>query len=267
MARFKPATVEIRDFKAVGVAIKASVVSSEQYMSVIRKHAEKKRQELELEASSHFKATLLAIDDLLLEGHSGARAPVSKLQVDSPTGVDLTVPVKWGPLSKRWLQNKKFRSKPGYTPNPARRRGSTGFSKGRSFGANSFWLDERKLSHAFSRMIAGRGKADVTVTVSDKSRNKKIGGVELKFNVRLNKLPAAYLDRAIRRAMIQGAGELGDATGLGVHFLDSELTTSSNPTGLARGGWAEALRPTMAPISRRLGRAMKAQILRSLARS
>lgn len=263
MAKRGATIIGLQDFSTTANIIKAKVMASTQVMSALRKLAEKKRQAIELDATMHYQSAINAIDDILTDGHAGAAAPVSRIYADSPTGVSLPVAVKWNSLSSKWLKNKAFRSKPGYAPKRMRNGTRAERPRGRSFGAHAFWLDERKLSHAFKQQVVGRGKANATYRMKE----IKGGDFELVFDVRFDKLPARYLDRAIRRALIKGAGELGNASVLGSDFSTSDLTQTSHPRGLARGGWAEALRPTMAPISRRLGRAMKEQILRSIARS
>lgn len=253
-------TAKVTELKIDHQAILAKVTASGQYVSKIRAFAERRAGAMERVAEEHYQGAIKEIQDLLEDGISGAAAPMSRLFIETPANGRVAVGVNWAPLHPRWLSSKANRSRPGYTPT----RGSvrSKHPKGRSYGANSFWLDEKKFLSAYRSRVSGQG----TVSVDLRMREMKGGSFELRLELRLNKLPARYLDRAIRRSLIKGAGGTGSLGGL-IEIPRSELTSSTNSRGLARGGWPEQMRPLMRPIAQRLGRAMQKQILKTLNRS
>ncbi len=236
--------------------IRAKVTGSTVYVSKLRKLAEKKAKVMEEVIVRNYNLAISEIDEIVADGHTGGQSHISRLN----TSVG-TVPVSWKPLTHRWLLDKRLRSGTGkrkINRNRAAYGSGTTGRRGRSYGPDMFWLDQRKFSTAFKAYL---NKGDAKVEV--KLKELKDGTFEVKFNARLSKLPASYLDRAIRRSLMQGAEGAGSLGGL-LDFNASELVTASVPRGIARGMWPEAIRPTMRPIAQRIGRAMKEQIIRSL---
>lgn len=235
--------------------IRAKVTGSTVYVSKLRKLAEKKAKVMEEVIVRNYNLAIAEIDEVVADGHTGAQSHVSRLN----TSVG-SVPVNWQPLSHRWLLDKRLRSGKGkrtINRNRAAYGSGTTGRRGRSYGPDMFWLDQKKFSTAFKAYL-NKGDAQVEVRMKE----LKDGTFQVTFNARLSKLPARYLDRAIRRSLMQGAEGVGHH---GLRDFDaSELVTASVPRGIARGMWPEAIRPTMRPIAQRIGRAMKEQIIRSL---
>lgn len=261
MAR-KPAIVKIENLKGLKDEILAKVTASTQYVSELKPFLNDRMFDVEIVAEDHYNRTLEVIEDMLRDG--AGRGSVGHTALQTIEG-RVNIPRGWLPLSKSWLHDKKRRSKPGYTPNKNMRRGKAaagtpGRVRGRSYGADRFWLDEKKFYNAFKSSVLGRGKVDVEYTMKE----MRDGTYAVEYRLVLGNLPAGYLNQAIRRSLILGT--VGAGSGGMVDLPKSMLTKSRNPRGLARGGWPEYHQPLMRPIAQRLGRAMKQQILKSLAR-
>lgn len=257
----RPAIVKIENLKGLKDEILAKVTASSLYVKKLKPFLDDRMFDVEITAENHYNRTLEVIEDSLKDG--AARGSMGHSSIETIEG-RVTLKPGWRPLSKSWLKDKKRRSKPGYTPNKNMRRGkamgSPGRVRGRSFGADRHWLDEKKFYNAFKSSVLGRGKVDVEYTMKE----MRDGTYAVEYRLVLGNLPAGYLNQAIRRSLILGAEGAGSG-GL-VDLPKSMLTKSRNPRGLARGGWPEYHQPLMRPIAQRLGRAMKQQILKSLAR-
>lgn len=245
---------KVTEFKVDRNALLAKITRSTQYVSKLRQFAERRAAAMQATAEEHYQGAIAEIGELLEDGVGGAATPLSRLFVDSPANGRVAVAVQWSPLHSNWLKEKRNRS-------IATFRSKGRHPRGKSFGPNQFWLDERKFVSAYRNRILGKGAASVDLRM----REMRGGDFELRFELRLDKLPARYLDRAIRRSLMRGAGGSGRNFGL-IDIPESELTSASKPRGLARGGWPEQMRPLMRPIAQRLGRAMKQQILKTLNR-
>lgn len=261
MAR-KTAVAKITNLEQVKDRVLAKVTASTLYVRKLDEELHKRAELADAVAGEHYENVLRQIhDEVLLEGVSPATSGRTQLTVKSPEG-PAGVQLNWSPLSKRWLANKRYRAGAGYKFNPNRAtRGTIGAVRGRSYGPNAFWLDERKLARAFKSSVMGKGKARVYYTRTELTN----GDYAVEFVVTFNRLPARYLDVAIRRSLLRGATGMGSLGGL-VDLPISLLPTGDRARGIYRGGWPEYHRPMMRPIAQRLGRAMKVQILKSLNR-
>lgn len=251
------AEVEIQGMVEFRAALLAKVTKSTLYVSKLKQWADRKADKAAAVATLHYEGAIAEIGELLDDGVAGGAVARSSLNISTPSNGRVAVQVKWAALNAGWLAEKNSRSRGG--KGGRGKRGGKG--RGKSIGAGRFWLDEGKLSRAFRTGIRGKG----TVSVVPVLREKRGGDFEITFEFRFEKLPARYLDRAIRRSLLRGATGLGGGLGL-IDIPDSELTTAGKPRGLARGGWPEMMRPLMRPIAQRLGRAMQQQILKSLRR-
>ncbi len=200
------------------------------------------------EATRHYQHTVNTLGDILQTGVDGAEYPHSTIDVPTVAGGRETVAISWRPLSQSTLRRKDS----GY-----KKRG--GGKAKRSPGASKFWLDRGQLRGAYARLAASQ------VKVTAKLVRVRSDNGHFKFDValELSKLPRSiYLNDAIRRSLIEGF-EGVDSQGLS---LMAGAPKTSPVAGVLRGFWAEARRPLLRPVSRRLGRTMRTSVIKSFKR-
>lgn len=262
-AKVDPNSLRIAQSKIV-----LAVTFSKEYKAIVGEEADRIGRNLKEVAEDYYSTALNNIANVVDGGLRPATAPLGTRRFEAPgeKGTE-TVEVELGkygkprrgkmlgnePLSKSWLREKKLRSMGNWKPR-------FGSSRKKSVGPNDFWRDTRKLGAKFEP-YRDMGKAIVLSRIV----NRRGGISEITFRIALNKLPSRYLDLAIRRSLIQGAGGPDRATAI-LDFSASHAVTSSRPTGVRRGFWPEVWRPTMRPIAQRLGRALKKQLIKTINR-
>ncbi len=203
---------------------------------------------VEAEATRHYQNAVDQIGQILNDGIDGADSPRSSVTVARVTGGRERVAVGWRPLAPSTLLRKEGLA--------------FQYGKGkakRSPGAGKFWLDRGQLRGAYARLAAKQ------VTVVARLVRVRTDNGLIKFDValelsRLHRV--VYLNDAIRRSLIEGF-EGAESVGLS----DMGGAPGVSPVkGLLRGFWAEARRPLMRPVSRRLGKTMRNSVIKSFKR-
>lgn len=258
MAANTTATIDPVSLNKARTKILLAVTRSKEYADRIDAEAETISRALQNVTEAYYERTIDAIADMAEGGMSGATSPMGERSFETPEGKAVNVRFKGKPLSKSWLEEKTRRSSSTWQP----RKYADGrrSSRGRSFGPDSFWLDTRKLGNALGRY---RGKGGVTVT--SRITGGRRSDFKITFRIALKGLPSRYLDLAIRRSLIQGAGGPDRASAI-LEFPASYAMKTSRPQGVGRGYVPERRRPTMRPIAQRLGRALKKQLIKIINR-
>jgi hypothetical protein len=229
-----------------------AVTRTKEYADRIDDEAETISKALQNVTEAYYERAIDAIADMAEGGMSGASSPMGGRSFETPEGRSVNVQFKNDSLSSSWLEEKQHRASGDWKP----RKFKDGHrsSRGRSYGPDHFWLDTRKLGNALGR-YRGRGG----VTVKPRIQRRRGGIFEITFRIALKGLPSRYLDLAIRRSLIQGAGGPDRASAI-LELQASHAPQSNRPQGVGRGYWPEFHRPTMRPIAQRLGRALKTQL-------
>jgi len=197
---------------------------------------------VEEEATKHYRNVLSELDAIIQRGVPGAEHYLPNLQVSTPDGASVSALIAWKQLAPSTLARKE----------------GTGTAK-RSVGAGKFWLDRGQLRRAFRRI----GSAQVKVTARIVRVRGVAGGFAFDVALELSRLPRTFLNDAIRRALIEGLNGV-DSPNLSTM---AGVPEGAPPLrGLSRGFWAEARRPLMRPVSRRLGKAMRTSVIQSFKR-
>ena len=225
----------------------AMITGSPQYNEALLRDAAERNERMRQIAESYYQAALAETARLFVAGVPRGNQGRRQIKVRLPGGANAVVSVNWKPLTERWLKSKQRRSRQDYS------------GKHPSKGAGLFWLDEGKLSEAFSSWIVGRGQV-----TADKPRIRRLNAKEslVTLSLSFKKLPVGFLDEALRRALLQGTDGGGNVIG------QEGLTIPAANThrGVWRAAWPEYRRPTMRPLAARLGRSMQEQLLKSLKR-
>lgn len=249
------ATIDQNSLRLARSKIVLAVTRTREYADRIDAEAAEISGRLQNVTEAYYERAIDAIADIAEGGIFPAEAPMGTRPFETPEGKPVSVKFKGKPLSKDWLENKQSRV-------GQRRKFKDGRKpkRGKSYGPHSFWLDERKLGPAL-----GKNRGNGIVIVTSKITGGKRSDFKITFRIALKGLPSRYLDLAIRRSLVQGAGGPDRASAI-LEFSDSHATKSANPTGVGRGFWPEVLRPTMRPIAQRLGRALKKQLIKIINR-
>jgi hypothetical protein len=258
MAAKSSAKIDQNSLRLAKSKILLAVTRGREYADRIDQEAATISERLEQVTSAYYEKAIDAVADIAEAGMSGAETAMGTRAFETPEGAPVKVQFKGDALSQSWLEDKRGRAYGG----GKRRKFKDGRKpkKGLSFGAGRFWLDERKLGPALAK---NRGLGIVTVT--PKITGGRRSDFKITFRIALKGLPSRYLDLAIRRSLVQGAGGPDRASAI-LEFSDSHATKTSRPTGVGRGFWPEVRRPTMRPIAQRLGRALKKQLLKIINR-
>jgi hypothetical protein len=258
MAAKSSAKIDENSLRLAQGKILLAVTRTKEYADRIDSEAAEISGRLEQTTSAYYERAIDLIADMAEAGMSGAHEAMGSRPIETPEGATIKVQLKGKKLSKSWLDDKESRAYGG----GRRRKFKDGRKpkRGASFGAGRFWLDERKLG---PKLALNRGLG--TVTVTSKITGGRRVDFKITFRIALKGLPSRYLDLAIRRSLVQGAGGPDRASAI-LEFSDSHATKSSRPTGVGRGFWPEVRRPTMRPIAQRLGRALKKQLLKIINR-
>lgn len=226
-------------------ALRAVVLKHKGTLAAITAQALGKQADLEVVGTNFYQAALGATQDILNEGIQGAAQPRKQLRVRVPGGRKVQVSVAWRPLSPAWRLNKQERAQTSYG------------GKLRSLGPRVFWLDTGELRSAFAGWLPGKAGMH---KAKPKIRQLSNGDFEITHPLDFRKLSPAFLDQALRRALIVGAaaGRRG--------AMPEPLSRTSKREGVYRAFLTEVRRPTMRPLAIRLGREMQDQFIKILRR-
>lgn len=225
-----------------------AITAAPSYAARLKARLEKQvLPQVSAEATRHYQGAVAAIDSILQSGVDGAESAKTSISFTNVDGEQESVTTSWNPLAPSTLARKA-----------ATNRGLRGGKAKRSLGAGKFWLDRGQLRSAYARLAARQTKV-VAKLVRVRGDN---GRFTFDVALELSKLPQIYLNDAIRRSLIEGI-EGVDSQHLAAM---SGPPTTSKPSGLMRGFWAEAYRPLMRPVSRRLGRTMRKSVIQSFKR-
>lgn len=226
-------------------ALRAVVLRHKGLLKAVTARALGKQADLEVVGTNFYQAALDATQQILNDGVQGAAQPRKALRVRLPGGRKVQVDVAWRPLSPAWRINKQERAKGAYS------------GKLRSIGPRVFWLDTGELRTAFAGWVPGKAGM-----AKSKPRIKQLsnGDFQIDHPLAFKKLSPAFLDQALRRALIAGAaaGRRG--------AMPEPLRRTSRRDGLYRAFLTEVRRPTMRPLAIRLGKAMQEQMIKILRR-
>ena len=226
-------------------ALRAVVLHNKGTMALITERAKGKQADLEKVGTDFYQAALADTQMVLNDGVQGANHPRSQLRVRLPSGRRVQVGVDWKALSLGWRDNKRERARGNYN------------GKLRSIGPRVFWLDTGTLRNALAGWVPG--KAGMT---KSKPRIKLLsnGNFQVDHPLAFRKLSPAFLDQALRRALIAGAeaGRRG--------AMPELLSRTNRREGVYRAFLPEVRRPLMRPLAIRLGKAMQEQMTKLLRR-
>jgi hypothetical protein len=226
-------------------ALRAVVMRHKGVLKAVTERALDRQHSLEVIGTNFYQAALADTQRILNDGVQGANQPRKQLRVRLPGGRNVQVAVDWKPLSMAWRENKRERALGAYN------------GKLRSIGPRVFWLDTGELRTAFAGWVPG--KAGMT---KSKPRIRHLGNGDFQIDHPLvfKKLSPAFLDQALRRALIAGAaaGRRG--------ATPEPLRRTSQRGGIYRAFLTEVRRPTMRPLAIRLGKAMQEQMIKILRR-
>lgn len=229
-------------------ALLAVIIKHGGTLKAITERAEDKQRGLEVIGTNFYQAAVDATQKFLNEGIPGNDQPRNRLLVSNPNlpgGKRMAVTVGWKALSLAWRDNKRERS-----------RGNYG-GKLRSIGPKVFWLDTGTLHAAFAEWAPGKAR---TIRSKPIIRMLSNGYFQVDHPIAFKKLSPAFLDQALRRALIAGA-----AAGRRGVVLEP-LGRTSKRDGVYRAFLNEGRRPLMRPLANRLGKAMQEQMTKLLRR-
>lgn len=226
-------------------ALRAMVLQHKGVLAAITERANGKQADLEVIGTNFFQAALADTQKVLNDGVQGANQPRTRLRVRLPGGRHVQVAVDWKPLSIDWRENKRERAMGNYK------------GKLRSIGPRVFWLDTGTLRNAFAGWVPG--KAGMTKS-KPRIRLLSNGDFQVDHPLAFKKLSPAFLDQALRRALIAGAeaGRRGAVL--------EPLGRTNRQDGVYRAFKTEVRRPLMRPLAIRLGKAMQEQMTKLLRR-
>lgn len=229
-------------------ALRALVLKHHGVQKAVQTRAVGKQHFLEVTGTAFYQAALDATQKLLNEGIPGNTQPRSQILVSNPYlpgGRRMQVAVDWKALSKAWRENKHERAKGSYR------------GKLRSVGPTVFWLDTGTLRTAFAAWAPGKARMSHSKPIIRQLGN---GDFQVDHPLVFRKLTPAFLDRALRRALIEGA-----AAGRRGVVLEP-LGRTNKRDGVYRAFLNEGRRPLMRPLANRLGIAMQEQMTKLLRR-
>lgn len=229
-------------------ALRALVLQHKGVQKAITERARGKQADLEVVGTNFYQAALDATQQLLNEGLPNNAQPRSQFQVSNPYlpgGRRMQIVVDWAALSKSWRESKHKRAQRGYA------------GLGRSIGPTVFWLDTGTLRTAFAAWAPGKARMVHSKPIIRQLSN---GDFQVDHPLAFKKLTPAFLDRALRRALIEGA-----AAGRRGVVLEP-LGRTNKRDGVYRAFLNEGRRPLMRPLANRLGKAMQEQMTKLLRR-
>ena len=229
-------------------ALLAVVLKHKGTLKAVQTRAEGKQHFLEVIGTNFYQAAVDATQELLNEGIPGNAQPHSRLLVNNPYrpgGQRMQVAVNWKALSQSWRENKRERAHSGYR------------GKLRSVGPKAFWLDTGTLRAAFAAWAPGKARMSKSKPIIRQLSN---GDFRVDHPLAFKRLSPAFLDQALRRALIAGA-----AAGRRGVVLEP-FTRSVKSGDLYRAVLNEGRRPLMRPLANRLGKAMQEQMIKLLRR-
>ena len=226
-------------------ALRAVVLQHKGTLAAITERANGKQADLEVIGTNFYQAALADTQQVLNDGVQGASQPRSQLRVRLPGGRRVQVAVDWRPLSLDWRENKQKRAQGSYK------------GKLRSIGPRVFWLDTGTLRNAFAGWVPGKAGMSKSKPIIRLLSN---GDFQVDHPLAFKKLSPAFLDQALRRALIAGAeaGRRG--------AMPEPLGRTNRRDGVYRAFLTEVRRPLMRPLAIRLGKAMQEQMTKLLRR-
>lgn len=229
-------------------ALRALVLKHKGVQKAVETRAVGKQHFLEVIGTNFYQAAVDATQKLLNEGIPGNTQPRSQFLVSNPYlpgGRRMQVAVDWKALSKPWRESKHKRAQRGYA------------GLGRSIGPTVFWLDTGTLHAAFAAWAPGKARMSKSKPIIRQLSN---GDFQVDHPLVFKKLSPAFLDQALRRALIAGA-----AAGRRGVVLEP-LGRTNKRDGVYRAFLNEGRRPLMRPLANRLGKAMQEQMIKLLRR-
>lgn len=229
-------------------ALRAVVLKHKGTIAAVTQRALAKQADLEVIGTNFYQAAVGATQSLLKEGIPGNTQPRSQFRVSNPYlpgGRRIQVAVDWKALSQAWRENKRERATSGYR------------GKLRSVGPTVFWLDTGTLHAAFAAWAPGKARMNKSKPIIRSLGN---GDFQVDHPLVFKKLSPAFLDQALRRALIAGA-----AAGRRGVVLEP-LGRTNKRDGVYRAFLNEGRRPLMRPLANRLGKAMQEQMTKLLRR-
>lgn len=205
-------------------ALVTGAKSSKAYFK--KKIAEKIAPELSNLTDKYAKSALSEIAFKSKHGVPGGRRQLSSLSFTTPAGVR-TVPVRWQPLSKRWIAGKK---------------------------SDKFWAYKHLFSAAISQQVK-RVRTECEIISVNLIDNR----VSFDLGLSLKGVSRVYMRQAFAQSFLQGEEVTGQVDGVpnSGHKLHGMLRGFYPEFGL-RGGTPG--RPLIRPISAAVGRELKKQI-------
>lgn len=228
--------------------LRAVVLQHKGVQAAIAERARSKQRDLEVVGTNFYQAALDATQQLFNEGIPGNEKPRSQFQISNPYlpgGKRMQVSVDWKALSLAWRENKRGRALGSYS------------GKLRSIGPKVFWLDTGVLRAAFQVWAPGKARMVHSKPIIRLLAN---GDFQVDHPLAFKKLSPAFLDQALRRALIAGA-----AAGRRGAVLEP-LGRTNKRDGVYRAFLNEVRRPLMRPLAIRLGKAMQEQMTKLLRR-
>jgi hypothetical protein len=229
-------------------ALRAVILQHKGVLAAITERANGKQADLEVVGTNFYQAAVDATQDLLNQGIPGNDKARYQLRVSNPYlpgGKRMQVGVDWKPLSLDWRENKRERALGSYS------------GKLRSLGPRVFWLDTGTLRSAFAQWAPGKARMNKSKPIVRLLSN---GDFQVDHPLAFKKLSPAFLDQALRRALIAGA-----AAGRRGAVLEP-LGRTNKRGGIYRAVSNEVRRPLMRPLAIRLGKAMQEQMTKLLRR-
>lgn len=229
-------------------ALRAVVLQHKGTLAAVTERARSKQADLEVVGTNFFQAAIDATQEHFNAGIPGNDKSRSQLRVSNPNlpgGRRMQVAVDWKPLSLDWRDNKRERALGSYS------------GKLRSIGPRVFWLDTGTLSTAFAAWAPGKARMTKSKPIIRLLSN---GDFQVDHPLAFKKLSPAFLDQALRRALIAGA-----AAGRRGVVLEP-LGRTNKRGGIYRAVSNEVRRPLMRPLAIRLGKAMQEQMTKLLRR-